>query len=189
MKAATCLAMCCFGCTSLMGCASYTPDQVARPTDITIDKALTQTVTAFADAQAVAKARHVNMGVALCSMTINFNVTAAANKSGNLVLDATIKTLAPVNAGVGGTAEQDVGSSASRGNTVSLVFTSELCLPPNTSGAAIAAGIAGAKPNKGGPVATGATPVATRPSGGPRLDDLGKTFKGEDGEHVLLQAP
>lgn len=55
-------------------------------------------------------------------LTANFNVAATAGQGGKLVLDATIKTPAPVNAGLGATGEQDVSSNATRGNTVTVVL-------------------------------------------------------------------
>jgi hypothetical protein len=140
----------------LNACASYSPDQVARPTDITLEQALIDVVTGFRSAQAAEQG--TRMGISVCQLTINFNVAASATKGGKLALDATIKAPAPVNAGLTASAEQDVGSTASRGNTVSLLLTSPTCLPPNTSGAVMAA-------NVGAPVAhvTKAAPKAAPP--------------------------
>jgi hypothetical protein len=158
------LILCCGTCLS--GCASYSPDQVAKPTDITIQQALTDVIDGIADARDRADKRKILLGVAVCSVVTNFNVTAQATKGGKLVLDGTIKAPAPVNAGLGFTAEQNTNSVGSRGNTVAIVLTSEACLPAGVAGTAMAQGIYGGKP-AGEPAASSAprAPAPAAPAG------------------------
>jgi hypothetical protein len=145
--------------SGLTACAAYTPDQVARPGDISLEQALTDVVTGFKAAQVAEN--DPRMGISVCSVTVNFNVAASAGQGGKLLLDATIKTPAPVNAGVSGSAEQDVTSNANRGNSITMVLTSPTCLPPNTSGAVMAAHVgnptSAVKATAGGPAGAGAT--------------------------------
>ena len=153
--------------SGLAACAAYRPDQVARPGDITFQQALTDVVTGFRQAQSAG--RGTKMGVSVCTLTVNFNVAASAGQGGKLLLDATIKAPTPVNAGLTGSAEQDVTSNANRGNTITMVLTSPMCLPPNTSGAVMAAHVGNPLPVKAAaaPVApAGAAPVAPAAGGG-----------------------
>ena len=131
---------------ALTGCASFTPNQVAQPGNITFGDALTDVVKAFNKAELAESGK--KMGVYVCMVTVNFNVAASASQGGKLLLDATIKAPAPANAGLAGSAEQDFGSSASRGNTISMVLTSPMCLPPNTSGTVMAAHVGNPAPVK-----------------------------------------
>jgi hypothetical protein len=131
---------------ALFGCADYGPNQVAKPTDITIEQAMVQVVDGIAAAKKEAMAKKVVLGIATCSVVSTFNVTAQANNGGKLVLDATIKAPAPVNAGFGATGEQNSSATSSRGNTVVITLTSESCLPAGVSGTVMAEGIYGAKP-------------------------------------------
>ena len=129
--------------SGLAACTSHIPDQIAKPGDITLEEALKDVVRGFYEAQAVGKSLQGKpiLGVSACTVTVSFNVAATTSQSGKLFLDATIKTPAPVNVGLTGSAEQVAASNASRGNTVTMVLTSPACLPPNTSGALMAANV------------------------------------------------
>ena len=174
----------------LSGCAAFSPNQVSQPTSITLDQALTDVVTAFSKAQQVGKENGVKLGIAPCNVTVTFNVTASASQGGKLVLDATIKAPAPIDAGGGFKAEQENVSTAARGNTIVMVLTSELCLPPNTSGANLFANIGKSSSSSSGSEATrsgsnnqstgNSTVVSIPPNPNPT-----SIFEGRNGEYIL----
>ncbi len=175
---------------SLTGCAAFSPNQVAKPTTITLDEALTDVVTAFAKAKQAGKDNNVRLGIAPCSVTITFNVTASATQVGKLVLDATIKAPAPITAGGGITGEQDVGSSAARGNIVTMILTSELCLPPNTSGANLFANIGKPPQANENAKAAGKKPIAQQGPASPTAvlpGNPNSIFEGGGDKHILLK--
>lgn len=129
--------------TSMSACASFTPKEVAVPTDLTIDKAMESVGLGF---NLLRKELAGNkIGVFACSVDINLNVTANASQGGKLVLDASLRP--PLNTNVGTPpgvsvqAEQNNTSDATRGNTISIRLVNPACLPDGTLGASNPAGI------------------------------------------------
>jgi len=117
---------------SCSGCGAV-KSVVNDPSSITLDQAVAQAVDAFYVARDRSEAHHTQpIGLNACSMQATFAVTAGANDHQGLVLNVGAPAGSPVNAGATGTFEQM--SSAQRQNTITLLFTTPACNPPNTLG-------------------------------------------------------
>ncbi len=152
---------------SVSACASYSPSEVANPTDLTIDQAMADVGTGFVRLrQELDKApRELRLGLYPCRVEVALNVTANAARGGRLVLDASLKPpVKVVEAGVAVQAAQENTSAASRGNTVTIVMENPTCpLLAGLAGkaapaAAPAAGKDGAAPAPKAAPATGGMP-------------------------------
>jgi hypothetical protein len=119
--------------TACSGCngASHV---VPHPSEITLGEALRETVAALHSIQSPAAQNGSDSAIGFdpCTMTVTFAITAGGTDDQHLVLDAGTPAGAPVSAGVQGS----IGSTAtaSRGNTVTLVFTTPACNPAGTLG-------------------------------------------------------
>jgi hypothetical protein len=106
---------------------------VDQPSQITLQTALQETVAALhsiQSPQAYIGAKEA-IGFNPCTLQVTFSVTAGGTDNQSLVLNLG-HTGAPVTAGLQGS----IGSTetASRGNTVTLVFTTPACNPTGTLG-------------------------------------------------------
>jgi hypothetical protein len=109
---------------------------VAQPSNITIADALQQTVAALHSIQSP-RAEHGSgsaIGFNPCTMEVTFAVTAGGTDNKSLVLNVGAPAGGPVSAGLQGS----VGSTAtaSRANSVTLLFTTPACNPAGTLGTA-----------------------------------------------------
>lgn len=115
------------------GCSGASP-VVSQPSNITIQEALQQTVAALHSIQSPAAENGSGSAIGFnpCTMEVTFSITAGGTDNKSLVLNLGAPAGAPVSAGLQGT----IGSTAtaSRGNTVTLLFTTPACNPTSTLG-------------------------------------------------------
>lgn len=71
----------------LCGCGTFTPAQVAQPSDITIKSALSQVAEGVAEMQAELRDRKIRLGVIVDEVNVTFNVTANATRTDTLSVD------------------------------------------------------------------------------------------------------
>ncbi|MGA0533561.1 hypothetical protein [Hansschlegelia sp. KR7-227] len=145
-------------CGSLAGCASFTPAQVADPTGLTIERAMTDVGAGFAGMNAALRrdGHRVKTGLYPCKVVVTLNVTANAERGGGLLLDANAaapavktETASTATADAKLHVEQKNSSTAVRGNTVNIEMYSIPCLPTDT--------LAGSAPDKVSTVVKAAT--------------------------------
>jgi hypothetical protein len=107
---------------------------VDQPSQITLQTALQETVAALHSVQSpqAYTGSKEAIGFNPCTLQVTFSVTAGGTDNQSLVLNLGAPTGAPVTAGLQGS----IGSTetASRGNTVTLVFTTPACNPTGTLG-------------------------------------------------------
>jgi hypothetical protein len=109
---------------------------VDQPSNITIQEALNETVAALHSVQSQEAYNGSNSAVGFnpCTLQVTFAITAGGADNKSLVLNLGAPTGAPITAGLQGT----IGTTetTSRGNTVTLVFTTPACNPTGTLGSA-----------------------------------------------------
>jgi len=139
-----CLLLC------LSSCAAFSPKDVANPTNLTVENALTDVGRGFAGMKTELRKSDVKLGLFPCKVTVNLNVTASADQGGKLVVDAstaptsTAATTQINTLTASGHVEQTNTSTATRGNTVVVEMYSVACTPKDT--------LAGTFPDKVGSV-------------------------------------
>jgi hypothetical protein len=118
------------------GCAAFSPNEVAKPSTLTIENAMGDIGAGFVKLKGnLEQNPGLKLGLWPCKVTVSLNVTANADMGGKLVLDTTIKPPAKVvDASITGHAEQTNNSSATRGNSVDIELYSIACLPKDTLG-------------------------------------------------------
>jgi hypothetical protein len=116
------------------GCREGGPPVADRPSDITIAQALQETVAALHSIQSPAAQNGANTAIGFnpCTMQVTFLVTAGGTDNKSLVLNLGAPAGAPVSAGVQGSLGNT--ATASRENTVTLLFTTPACNPSGTLG-------------------------------------------------------
>ena len=121
---------------AITGCAAFSPNEVAKPSTLTIANAMGDIGEGFLNMRATLdKNPNLKLGLWPCKVTATLNVTANADMGGKLVLDTSIKPpVKVVDASITGHAEQTNNSSATRGNTVDVELYSAACLPKDTLG-------------------------------------------------------
>lgn len=130
------LSLCLFFC--LGSCTSYSPKDVADPTKLTVEDAMTDVGRGFAGLKAELRKSDLKLGIFPCKVTVNLNVTAAAGERGKLVIDAstapttTATTTLTNTISASGHFEQENSSSATRGNTVVIEMYNVACVPKDT---------------------------------------------------------
>ena len=119
----------------LCGCEAAT-NVVAQPSGITLDAALTQTVTALYQSRAKAlelqNAGYAPAGLNPCTITATFNIAATGTSTGSAGITAGSPAGAPVS--VSANLQVTNTATANRGNQVTVVFTTPACNPTGTLG-------------------------------------------------------
>jgi hypothetical protein len=109
---------------------------VDQPSQITLATALQETVAALHSIQSPAayNGSESAIGINPCTVQVTFAITAGGTDNRSLVLNLGAPTGAPITAGLQGT----IGTTetTSRGNTVTLLFTTPACNPTGTLGSA-----------------------------------------------------
>ncbi|WP_126911571.1 hypothetical protein [Rhizobium chutanense] len=130
------VSLCLFLC--LGSCAAYSPKDVANPTKLTVEDAMTDIGRGFAGLKAELRKSDLKLGIFPCKVTVNLNVTASADQGGKLVIDAstaptTTATTSLTNTiSASGHFEQTNSSAATRGNTVVVEMYNVACVPKDT---------------------------------------------------------
>lgn len=116
----------------LSGCSAA--KIVDKPSEIDLKTALQQTVEALHSIQSPAAYNGSSSAIGFnpCTMQVTFAITAGGVDNRSLVLNVGAPAGAPVTAGLQGT----IGTTetTSRGNTVTLLFTTPACNPTGTLG-------------------------------------------------------
>jgi hypothetical protein len=120
--------------TCLGGCSAN--KIVDQPSNIKLETALQETVAALhsIQSQAAYNGSDSAIGFNPCTVQVTFAITAGGTDNESLVLNLGAPTGAPITAGLQGT----IGTTetTSRGNTVTLLFTTPACNPSGTLGSA-----------------------------------------------------
>jgi len=136
----------------LCACATWRPDDVVKPSEVTIPAAFTEIaegIRAYQDnlrgeipkpehqpvgvAPITEKRRSINLGTVACKLTINLELEATAKDSSTGKATLGVANVSKIlNASVEGHASAE--ASAKRGNNISLEFTGIACLPNNVLG-------------------------------------------------------
>jgi hypothetical protein len=112
----------------LAACVTPAPT-VADPTRITVSDAIIQIRDGLVAADQKSAESGQFAGLYACSATVVFNVTAGANNSRQLVLDAAIKPPVPAAPNLGLTGTSGSASTSSVGNQITINLVSSLCSP------------------------------------------------------------
>jgi hypothetical protein len=140
------------GIISVGGLAACAAQQtVVEPNQITLSKAMVDTVDALADARAEGLARQTKFGLYACTVTAVFNISATGTADNKLAVGLSggpPAAVAPVTVNVSGSSETT--QSGTRGNTETLVLAANECLPKPSSPAQPASGGKSAAAAKGG---------------------------------------
>lgn len=105
-----------FGFTALAGCASYSPAEVAKPTDISIKKAMMDVADAIHSVEAAYPPEN-RVGLIVDEVEIKFNVAAKANNGGTQQLNLAT----PLNATGGNLSAMVQGQQSSESNRGNIV--------------------------------------------------------------------
>lgn len=119
--------------TACSGCGGAS-QVVNQPSNITIAAALQQTVAALHSIQSTDAENGSKSAIGFnpCTMEVTFSITAGGTDNNSLVLNLGAPPTAPISAGLQGTVGST--STASRGNTVTVLFTTPACNPTGTLG-------------------------------------------------------
>jgi len=124
---------------ALAACAAQ--QTVVEPNQITLSKAMIDTVDALADARAEGLTRHTNFGLYACTATAVFNISATGTADNKVALGVSggpPAAVAPVTVNISGSSEAT--QTGTRGNTVTVVLATNECLPKPPSAAPPAGG-------------------------------------------------
>ena len=124
--------------TVLTACTTFRPDDVAKPKDITVAKALEDIGAGFSAMKRELDSQII--GVYPCAIKVSLNVSASATDEGKLVIDFATKprvlegVTTPGNPAATLRGEASAKSSAGRGNTINIEMYNPGCLPKDTLG-------------------------------------------------------
>ncbi|MFB2567263.1 hypothetical protein [Rhizobium sp. IMFF44] len=105
----------------LASCASFTPAQVAKPSDISLDTALNDVATSLHTLQRKYAGKE-KIGMMVDEVQVQFAIAVTAADSGKVQLNVADIPVGATSGTLGGSAEHDQSSSANRGNTISVTF-------------------------------------------------------------------
>lgn len=108
----------------LTACSGYhSVYDVAKPTDITVGEALKDVGTGLGNMKAAMNSQGLNTGLLVDEVTMTLNVSASADRTGKLVLDASSPVvLGPSPGSVKVGAEATSSDKASRSNQIQIKF-------------------------------------------------------------------
>ena len=113
---------------SLTSCSTFKPDDIVPiPSNLTVSEALADIGAGFSRMKK--ELDENKLGVFPCKITVDFNVTAGAGDSGELVLNLSSATSSST-----ANLESKSNSNAQRGNTVRIEMYNPGCLPKDTLG-------------------------------------------------------
>lgn len=116
---------------AITGCASLTPKDLATPSEVTLEQALTSVGQGLYEMKEAQKG--MKTGLIASSVDVRFKLAASSKDSGKLTIDLS-NTLAPGSGSksqfIGG--EKSAESSAARSNEITVKFVNILTIPANT---------------------------------------------------------
>ncbi len=116
---------------SITGCAAFTPKDLANPSEVTLEQALTSVGAGLYQMKKAQKG--MKTGLIASSVNVTFKLAASAKDSGKLTIDlsrAVAADPATSNQSIGG--EKTSESSASRSNEITVKFVNVLTIPKDT---------------------------------------------------------
>ncbi|SCB27316.1 hypothetical protein [Rhizobium hainanense] len=105
----------------LASCASFTPAQVAKPSDISLDTALNDVATSLHKLQHKYAGKE-KIGMMVDEVQVQFAIAVTAADSGKVQLNVADIPVGAAGGTFGASAEHDQSSSANRGNTITVTF-------------------------------------------------------------------
>lgn len=103
--------------STLAGCA--TPNQVARPTDISLDQAITSVADSLYSLQTKTNGRD-KIGLIVDEATVEFTIAASANNT--TTTGATISAIQMAGGEAGLSVSNELVNTGTRGNTIKITF-------------------------------------------------------------------
>ncbi|SCB41689.1 hypothetical protein [Rhizobium multihospitium] len=107
--------------SALASCASFTPAQVAKPSDISLDSALNDVATSLHKLQRK-YADKEKIGMMVDEVQVQFAIAVTAADSGKVQLNVADIPVGTAGGTLGASAEHDQSSGANRGNTITVTF-------------------------------------------------------------------
>lgn len=104
---------------SISGCGTFTPREIAEPSEVTVREAVFEVADTLRDVQNRIPVDN-RSGLIADEVTVVFNVAASSNVTDKAGL--TISNVPLAEGAVGGNAETQNISSANRGNTITIKF-------------------------------------------------------------------
>jgi hypothetical protein len=129
---------------ALSACVSARQD-VVEPNAVTLEQAMRDVVDSLSVAKAESDAKGGPYGFYGCTVTVVFNINATGTKDNKLTLGVSggpPASVAPVTVNLTGSSEAT--ATGTRGNTITMVFGSEDCLPQASAAAGGASAVKGA---------------------------------------------
>ena len=128
-----------FVCVSMLSaCASFTPQEVVDPKEVTVSEALQDIGKGFIKMDTALGGRV--LGLYPCEVKVTLNLKASAKESGKLVIGLASKPRVleghsnPTDPAAKADIEQTAEAAAERGNTIDLRMYNPACLPTGTLG-------------------------------------------------------
>lgn len=118
---------------ALSACVQSPERIVPVPTDVNLENAIMQVRNGLVAAQNQSEKDKKYSGFYPCSATIVFNITAKADKSNTLVMDASVALPAPISPKIGVSDSYVNTAEATRGNQITVNLVSSICLPSQSS--------------------------------------------------------
>lgn len=106
---------------ALANCASFTPEQVAKPSDISLDTALNN----VADSLHRLQDKYANkkkIGMMVDEVQVQFDIAVAASNGGQAQLNVAQVPLGAAGGTLGASAQHQESANANRGNTITVTF-------------------------------------------------------------------
>ena len=117
----------------LGGCAGLTPAQVAPPPEITVERAFEDVGNGMSNFRELLLARGTYLGMIVCRIEVNFNISARATESGKAGIEITVPLQG---ATIGANASRASEATGNRGNNVLVILQSirpDLCVQPSAN--------------------------------------------------------
>lgn len=106
---------------TLASCASFTPSEIVKPSEISLDRAIQDVSKSLHHAQDQYPSDK-RLGLMVDEVQVQFQVAAAASNSGSAQLNVAAIPVSPAGGTIGGNIQGQEGSNANRGNTITVTF-------------------------------------------------------------------
>ncbi|AYG59020.1 hypothetical protein [Rhizobium jaguaris] len=107
--------------SALASCASFTPAQVAKPSDISLDTALNDVADSLHRLQKKYAGKD-KIGMMVDEVQVQFAIAVTAGDTGNVQLNVADVPIGTAGGTLGASAGHGESSSANRGNTITVTF-------------------------------------------------------------------
>jgi hypothetical protein len=107
--------------SALASCASFTPSEIVKPSEISLDGAIQDVSKSLHHAQDQYSSDK-RLGLMVDEVQVQFQVAAAASNSGGAQLNVAAIPVSAAGGTIGGSIQGQEGSNANRGNTITVTF-------------------------------------------------------------------